>query len=397
MKRFLIVSSTIDKNKFSGSICTINIIHALQKIGEVDVLTEKDTLPNFNIQESQLILAPWSVLRNITSHPFIRKVFLKLNINVIALLRSRAFLNTFKSLNLNSYDYIIALGAGFNFSPHLALGAVKTTAKKWCYMHDPYPSKVVLNFKQGDQISHYEKAEINRLKKALDQMDMIWFPSQALAKRMRTFYHFPAQKAFTFPHPIPYGEEIDQDKLDTLLQSFNLKQNQFFLHTGTLSKKRKVFHLVEGFKRAKQLGKVNEEIKLVFLGRVQYDINHLISDDVIFINDRWPYMDARLLSAAAKSLLIIEHLAAESYYLPGKVPEYIAMKKPIMHFGPKKSETNSIVKNIDGFSAPLNDIESIMHVFSLGGQDLTKQHHVMQHFDINKLYQKFKESAPLLS
>ena len=72
--------------------------------------------------------------------------------------------------------------------------------------------------------------------------------------------------------------------------------------------------------------------------------------------------------------------------MPGKVPECIAHKKPVMHFGPTNSETCRVVGqyiSTDLFSAKLDDPLSIKKVLKNGGINLSNNQSLVNYFKIN--------------
>ncbi|RAR69296.1 glycosyltransferase [Flavobacterium aciduliphilum] len=390
MKKILIVSTEIVKDKYSCSLITAKVVEELSRKHHVDVVTEWMAVFNFehNIQNIWVTQKPF--LYDVCRSRGGKRIFATLKFRYDKIIRTLAFRKLIKKINFNSYDYVIAFGGGDFFIAHRVLSEFSMKAKLWGYIHDPYPSQVY-PYPYYSEETKKTKAELELYQKVFEQYDTLWFPSTLLAHHMQKFYHYSDAKVFVFPHLLP---NIDVKKIPVeteKLNEYGVVCNHFFIHAGTILPPRKIDTLIQAFSKLKEDKKIAQELKLLFVGNINYDYQHLLGiKDVILIDRRVPYNEINMLCKAAKALLIIEHDGNFSPFLPGKFPEYLAFKKPIMHFGPKHSEINFICgEEHNSFSAPLTDFEAISKVLLHGGEPLSENEKIMSHFNIERLIASF--------
>lgn len=384
--KILIVSSEIIVNKYSASIRVSKIIKELSKISSVEILTEPMSVWDFNHKADEIFVTDYKIPKTIKKS-LKAKVYSKyFKISIPHLKRYKAFVSKLKQIDLNQYDVIIAFGGGGFFEPLEALSQIKTKALTIGFIHDPYPSDVFPEPYQTEFNKNTLKIR-NKLKDVFLKLDKLAFPSKLLGEWMDKYYEFGYDKILELPHLLP-TIHIDDDakkKAEQFLNLHELKPEKFYFHAGTLLKHRPVKDIITQFKKLKSDGYFDHDFKLLFIGRVNYDIQK--SDkDVIVIKERQPLDLINAISTHAKALIIIEHIADISPFLPGKVPEYIAHEKPIMHFGPQHSETCRIVKPfvvMSNFSAALNQPKEIFSVLKNGGVNLSENKSIVKHFKID--------------
>jgi hypothetical protein len=392
MKRILIVSTEILKDRYSCSMITAKVIEELSKVYTVDVISEWSTIFNFNHTINKIELTSKPFLYDFFRSKVIKRTLSILGIDYDKRVRANAFRKLLNELELNQYNHIIAFGAGDYFIAHEVLSEFSTTAKLWAYIHDPYPSQVYpYPYKATESANN--RAELNLFKQVFSKYDKLWFPSALLYQHMAGFYNFRNSQIFIFPHLIPVfdSDNFKADEEDFILAKYGLTKGLFFIHAGTLLSNRKIDLIVKGFSELKNEKVMPWGFKLIFIGNINYEHAHLKDiENVILVNKRVPYREVNVLCNAAKALIIIEHDGEFSPFLPGKFPEYLALKKPILHFGPKKSEVNQICGYDKKFlSAPLNDLEAIRKILSNGGEVLHDNVKIMEHFNLGRLKKAF--------
>ncbi|MGB2087867.1 MAG: hypothetical protein ACPHVL_04445 [Psychroflexus salarius] len=392
--RILITSSEIIKNKYSASLTVYKFIEALPSNINYDILTEPMSVWDFKHQANKVFITDYKTPSS-QKKTLKAKVYSKyFKISLSQLKRYKAFVSKLKQINLDQYDVIIAFGGGGFFEPLEALSQCKTNALTVGFVHDPYPGDV---FPEPYQTKTNKNTLIIRekLKRVFLKLDKLAFPSKLLGEWMNKYYEFGDDKILELPHLLP-TIQIDDDakkRAEQFLNSHNLKPEKFYFHAGTLLKHRPVKDIINQFKKLKSNGHFEQNFKLLFIGGVNYDIQSS-DDDVIIINKRQPLDLINAISKQARALMIIEHIADISPFLPGKVPEYIAHKKPIMHFGPQNSETCRVVKpyiEISEFSAALDNPKHIYSVLQLGGVELHQNVLIMNHFKIDTFIKKIED------
>jgi Glycosyltransferase Family 4 len=392
MKKILIVSTEIVKDKYSCSLITAKVVSELSKAHHVDVVTEWMAVFNFDHNINQIWETKKPFLYDLCRSRGGKRIFATLKFRYDKVIRTLAFRKLIKKIDLDQYDYVLAFGGGDFFIAHRVVSEFPTTAKLWGYMHDPYPSQV-FPYPYLEEENPKNKAELELYRQVFSQYDKLWFPSTLLAKHMQKFYHYDDSKIFIFPHLLPVipPSTLADREIEKKLEGYGVVKGEYFIHAGTILPQRKIDNIIASFSELKNKNAIPSEMKLLFVGNVNYVHDHLLGiDDVIIYNKRVSYDEINVLCNAAKSLIIIEHDGDFSPFLPGKFPEYLAFKKPIMHFGPKDSEINFICgPDYDSFSAPLHDLEAIHKVLATGGAQLSNDPNIMEHFNINRLLTVF--------
>lgn len=382
----LVLAATINSDLYSASLTTINVIKELRIHYNIDILTPSNTVNNFNHPHANLFYFKTHSWLNKGTLGNIQK---KLGIKLIK--AKRGFRDALKKIDLDKYDHVVAFGAGGNYHPHRALGNVKIRGKKWGYFHDPYPKSFFPPPYNKLERNTDEEKLASEMQVIFNQLDYLWFPSVKLYEWMASQYRIDEAKFKYYPHPLP-KKKISNSTVDVNFKKYGVEENKFFLHTGTLLKNREVKDIIRGFEKAKYSGGLDMNQKLLFVGGVNYEVDHLKSDDVLFIKERIPYDEVVNLSKSATALMIIEHKSELSPFLPAKVPEYLAAEKKVMHFGPKNSECNRLFGNdiSTKISAEIDDVDQISEVFINGGVKLYEIPHIKNQFSSIELLKLFQ-------
>jgi hypothetical protein len=388
--KVLIVTSEIKKNKYSACIRAYKIIESIPYEIEYDILTEPMTVWDF---EHRASLTYTSNFNNSTNKitKFKSSIYVKVfrtTLNHIN--RTEALYKKLKKINLNKYNIIISLSGGGFFGPQEAVSKIKTKAVKIGLIHDPFPIDVFPEPYKAKANRYTVKAK-KSLKKTIDNLDLLAFPSKLLAEWMDEHYNFGISKSIILPHLLPKIKIDDnsRDAADRFLDSHGIKPFHFFLHAGTLLKHRPIHSIIKVYNQLYNEGFFDKGFKLVFIGSIKYEVQDF-GDHVVIINKRLPLNLINAISQKAKALMIIEHIGAISPFLPGKLPECIAHKKPIMHFGPKKSEICRIAKfetELIGFNAELNNPEDVYNLLKIGGKDLSSYFSIVNHFNLENFFE----------
>lgn len=387
--KILVVSSEIIKNKYSASLTVYKFFEALPSNINYDILTEPMSVWDFKHNANEVFITDYKIPKT-KKKSLKAKVYSKyFKISIPHLKRYKGLVSKLKQIDLNQYDVIIAFGGGGFFEPLEALSQSKTKALSIGFIHDPYPSDVFPEPYKSDSTKHSMRIRKN-LKVVFSKLDKLAFPSKLLGEWMNKYYEFGQNKILLLPHLLPKIHIDDDAKkdADNFLNTHNLKPEKFYFHAGTLLKHRPVKDIINQFKKLKKDGSLDKYFKLLFIGSVNYDIQSK-DEDIIIIKERQPLNLINAISKKAKALMIIEHVAEISPFLPGKFPEYIALNKPIMHFGPFNSEVCRISKTVidlSKFSAKLNKPHEIRNLLKIGGQVLSDYKQILEYFDINNFF-----------
>jgi len=392
--KVLIVASEIIKNKYSASIRAYKIIESIPYEIEYDILTEPMTVWDFKHRASLTFTSNFNYTNNKVTNfksEFYFKVF-RTKLNHIK--RTKALYEKLKKINLKKYNVIISLSGGGFFGPQDAVSKIKTRAIKIGLIHDPFPNDVFPEPYKTKTNRYTIKAK-KSLKKTIDNLDLIAFPSKLLAEWMNKHYIFGPSKSVILPHLLP---EIDinnnsKNEAEKFLHNHQIKAHNFFLHAGTLLKHRPIDSIIKVYNELYNEGFFDKGFKIVFIGSIKYEVQDF-GDHVVIINKRIPLDLINAISQKAKALMIIEHIGKISPFLPGKLPEYIAHKRPIMHFGPKHSEVCRIAKaviDLKYFSAELDQTQDINRVLKTGGKNLSDYQEIINYFKIDNFFDIIKK------
>ena len=390
--KILIVSSEIIKNKYSASIRVYKFLESIPLNIDYDILTEPMTVFDFEHRAVNIFMTDYRYSGPKKNKTVGDKIFYKVfNKDYTLNKRSDAFLKGLKKIQLNDYDTIISFSGGGFFGPQLAMSKITTTATRVAYIHDPYPNDIYPEPYKTETTRFTIQAKKD-FQQIIDGNDKYAFPSKLLSIWMQKYYEFSASNAVILPHLIPNISTSVKAKseADEILKKYNLITGKFYLHAGTLFKHRPIHDIIKEFEKLKHKGKFNSDFKLVFIGTIKYELETQ-NEDIVIINERQELDTINSISNHAKSLMIIEHHGKFSPFLPGKLPECIAHKKPIMHFGPTNSEVCRVAKlgtSIMNFSAELNDTEQISHLLLSGGEDLSEYPEIIEHFNIERFFKQ---------
>ena len=370
----LLVSSEIDRNRYSCSLTTYKFIEQASKYYKIDVLTEPMSRFDFDDFINEINITNYKGHKGILVYKVLNKIHkFVFKTNIYRKFRLRAFNNSLNKIDLRKYDYIFAFGGGDFFEPLEALSRVTNVeVPRIGYVHDPFP----FHFFPKPYKEPPTKRSINherRLKKAFDDLDKLAFPSQLLSEWMGDCYNIKLEKRIVIPHGLPLSQIEDNEyttDVNSFIEKHQLKEG-FYFHAGTLLYHRRIEHLIKAFQKFKESNK-SKNIKLLHIGNIQYNYQNT-NKDVIIVNERLDLGFINNISKRSLGLIIIEHIGEISPFLPGKFPEYLSFKKPILHFGPKNSEIVRIVQkyypniNLEIFTSELNDVNGILKVMISGG------------------------------
>ncbi|PIV93793.1 MAG: UDP-glycosyltransferase [Flavobacteriaceae bacterium CG_4_10_14_3_um_filter_33_47] len=376
-KQILIVADSIDVNDSSGSKANIALIKNLSAIGyQVTVLhyTQK------NIQ------IPW-----VTCIPIIEKKYTPLyflsrtqrviqryfKINLAKYLEaifgfSFTFFNdvnsikgALKKLDISKFDLILTLSKGASFRPHYAVNKLPILHKKWmAYIHDPYPMSCYPKPYQWNEPGHKQKRLF--FKKVSKNAKYSAFPSVLLQEWMGNYFPNFIKTGIIIPH-----QNFEEELISLEVPSYFDSEKFNVLHAGNLMKQRHPEGLIRGFKLFLEKNpEAKNDSKLMLLGNAFYheDLIKAFAIDLpqLYIKlANMPFNEVHWLQKQVSVNIILEANSEISPFLPGKFPHCIMANKPILHLGPKNSETKRLLGEDYQYWCEIHDVLAISEILQI--------------------------------
>ncbi len=193
-----------------------------------------------------------------------------------------------------------------------------------------YHSLLKLNEKSKEKHKHLERAVLN-------QADQIIVTSYKTAKEFNSKTKQPIE---VITNGYDEAEDLDVD----LSEAFSL------VHVGSLLSERNPTNL---WKALKELLLKNEHLRqfleLHFVGKVSKVVLKSIEEyglkDYVYLDGYLPHQDAVKAQKSAQLLLLIEaNNPLKQGIIPGKLFEYLMVKRPILAIGPEDWDVQQIIK-----------------------------------------------------
>ena len=383
VRKVLLLAAALNPDATSEGICSLKFLHTLRNVGYDVVCLTSDYLHNLSHHEG-IQISPITVTNTKFSvWNFISRIEKQLECSLPYLVRKiRAAWRYASGYDANWWgaidawrrsicceverwkpDIIIVRGAGGNFQPHMAMLKYRTAVPWIANYHDPYPlSLYPVPYRHRVPIVSFWQERMHR--RIIAAADALTFPSQRLLEWvLRGDLEQYRYKAFVIPH---IANPLPRLQLDASCLPVRFSPRDFVLiHTGTLLGPRDPKALLHGFNIFLQQDEERrQKARIIFVGNVNR--RHLESglfdnttDNVILLNRRVSYSEAIGLAQAATALILIE-AGEESPFFPGKLADYLWLRKPILALSPKKSTTADLL----GHSYPLlvapNDVTGVV-------------------------------------
>jgi hypothetical protein len=242
-------------------------------------------------------------------------------------------------------DIVIIRGAGSDFSGSIAASRMKCSIPWIVNYHDPYPSSLypvpyrssvpIISRKQ--EKDHYH---------ILKQARAIMFPSQQLQHWvLQDKQSVHLSKSYVIPHLSKLPEERLESSIT--IPAYQLT----FMHIGTLLGPRDPSSLLEAYNTfLLQDSNRRKNTKLYFIGSINRTHSQVIEKYAKYMDDnlivcpwRVHYIESITLAHGAGVLILLEHNATHSPFLPAKVTDYLALSKPILAITSTNSATRELL------------------------------------------------------
>ncbi|APY00731.1 glycosyltransferase family protein [Lacinutrix venerupis] len=369
-KNILVIAESIDVNATSGAKANVALINALllcnysvtvlhytrkkillSQINCIKIEEEKSSLNYFLSRAQRVFQRATKInisksLENIFGHSF---TFYN---------DSKSIANATKKY-YNNHDLIITLSQGASFRPHHAMLSLPSLHSKWlAYVHDPYPFHLYPEPYNWVEAGYKQKELFFR--KVSESAKYSAFPSQLLKEWMGQFYPKFLETGLVIPHQNSKFKNLNYTPLDY----FNSKKFTL-LHAGNLMMPRSPIGLIEGFKIfLKKHPEAKKEVKLLMLGNADY-YKHTLNDynkniKELYVSDGYvSFNEVYKLQKQVSINIIIEAKSYISPFLPGKFPHCVEANKPILHLGPRRSETRRLLGENYRYFCTIDDSKKI--------------------------------------
>jgi hypothetical protein len=347
----LIISESIDVNDSSGSKGRVALIQNLNKVGfelkvyhytrkeitleGIDCVSIKEQKFTFLYLLSKLQL----LIKRLTGWNINNSLENKLGFSFSFLNDSYSIQKALQKENPTNFDWVLTLSKGASFRPHHAILKSLKWHRKWlAYVHDPYPFHCYP--KPYDWLMPGYQQKERFFKKVTVNARFILFPSGLLQEWMESFFPAIKSKGVIIPH-----QTVEISTVNRPLPVYFLKGGFTLLHAGNLMKQRPPQPLVEGFKVfLKQNTDAKTNARLLLIGPASYHKPYLDGAKnkipQLYVSEGYVnYEEVLTLQEQTTVNVIIEADAEVSPFLPGKFPHCVQANRPILHLGPKRSET----------------------------------------------------------
>jgi hypothetical protein len=357
MKKILVVAECINKNKTSEGIGTTSFLNALaQGPFEVDCVyfqhVQHELSDTSHIDKRiNLIKIENGIIDQIVQkvRPVRRWTQKNLGVNILRARRAAKFQKALKRLiKKGNYNLLFVRTIAGSIASHTAVfNLSKQLDFKWVVnFNDPAPASL-MPYPYFDGKTDYPKQMANDeavVKEIVRSCDGITSPSVLLTQRFLDFTGVRAEdkKVYKFPHIFVAPQHIKTP-------SFLDKGKFNVVHPGSLLGPRNPEFLLKAFKTfIEQNPEKAAATKLTFFGTIHAKHKPLFDafphPEFLDVRDkRIPHEEALGVLQESSVLIILEAIADESPFMPGKLAEFIGLIKTVWALSPKKSETRRIL------------------------------------------------------
>lgn len=375
-KKILVVAESIDVEDSSGAKGRVALIQNLYKAGFEPVVyhyTRKD----INLENIRCV----SMKENRRSMLFLlsrleryMRYYLKLQLNQplekifgfsFTLLNDRdSMIAALNEVNFKP-DLVFTLSKGGSFRPHHALLQIPEWHDRWvAYMHDPYPMHLYPKPYPWNEPGYKQKEEF--IGKIAEKARFPVFPSLLLKEWMGQFFEGYRLKGEVIPHQVDNSYEpkgVLPDYFDK--KKFNL------LHAGNLLQARQPQWLVQAFENfLDRVPEARKESRLLLIGRTGHHTEYLKSmgaehPEIIVISENRSFKEVSILQENSSVNIILEAKSEISPFLPGKFAHCVKADRPILHLGPKNSETRRLLGKEYSYTAGIDEVSNISEIIEM--------------------------------
>lgn len=372
-KRIIIVVDSININDSSGSKANVALIKNLASIYEIKVFhytqknirlkkiecivikEKKDSLCYFLSRIQRIIQRHFKINLAKYLEPIFGFSFTFFNdVNSIEA--------AIRNLDLSRFDLVLTLSKGASFRPHYAVNKLPNLHCKWmAYVHDPFPMSCYPPPYNWNEPGYKQKQLF--FESLSKNAEYAAFPSMLLKDWMGIYFSNFLRTGIVIPHQNFEEESINFEKPNYFDNSkFNV------MHAGNLMKQRNPEGLIKGFELfLDNKPEAKKDSQLLLLGNAAYHMEYIsefaTSLPQLFIKlNNVPFNEVYWLQKQVSINVILEAKSKISPFLPGKFPHCISADKPILHLGPKYSETRRLLGEHYTYWAEIDDFNAISEI-----------------------------------
>jgi len=286
-----------------------------------------------------------------------------------------SILSGLKEHRQSAPDLIFTFSKGGSFRPHHALLKIPEWHSKWvAYMHDPYPMHMYPKPFPWKEPGFQQKENFIRL--ISENAAHPVFPSLLLKEWMGQFFPGFLINGEVIPHQINENSNlITTGEFPDFfsIEKFNL------LHAGNLLQARQPQGIVEAFDLfLKKFPDAQELSQLTFIGPAAHHSSYLKQKStnlpgLVMVDENRKFEEVNLLQENASVNIILEAKSDISPFLPGKFAHCVKADKPILHLGPKHSETKRLLGDNYPYWAEIDDVPTIAGILGVLFQQWKKE------------------------
>jgi hypothetical protein len=291
------------------------------------------------------------------------------------LLRDRRSLKFYREikrlLKSESFDLVFVRTEANSIASHQAvLWLSKKLDFRWvANFNDPVPRSMMPHpyFKKGTPLSLQDRKDEILVKKILLQCHGLTSPSLILSQWFLEYYKVQEKLAphiFKFPHvfvekPLTMGTDIlDTDKMN-------------FVHAGSLLEQRDPAFLLMAFENfLNSHADAREHMHITFFGSIHEKHKPVLdafrfTESLTIVNKRISHAEALRTIADSDVMILLEAISDESPFMPGKLAEFIGLRKCIWSLSPKRSETRRILGGDYPFQCEADQVDQMEAIIAM--------------------------------
>lgn len=369
--KILVVVESLDVDGTSGAKANVGLIKNLKKTGfkiEVIHYTRKEVfiqgISTTAIKEKRrslffMLSRLEAFLRIRLKLPFNQEFEKQIGFSFTLLNDRNSIFSFLKRINPKEFDLLLTLSQGGSFRPHHAVLKLTGWHAKWmAYIHDPYPMHHFPPPYTWTEPGSMKKEAFVR--EVSEKAAFSAFPSKLLKEWMGQFYPQFLKTGVVIPHQISELEVEFQD-----FPGWFKPDNFNIVHAGNLLWGRNPKGLIDGFRIFLQnCPDAIANAKLIFIGGKSH-YSGMLADygqDIPSLYTTEANISFKKVVSIQNSSsvnVILEAKSSISPFLPGKFPNCIAAKKPILLLGPKVSESRRLLGEAYPYWAEIDSSEKI--------------------------------------
>lgn len=376
MKKILVLAESLNINKTSEAISTVNFLNSLD-FSVFDVTCLVYEFPQFEEKGYLFVDSHVKIIiinndfldHYITKYLRLKNFFSKyFGFSLLKEYRTfkfKIFLN--KIFLKSNFDLIFSRTIATSVCSHRGLlnSKFKSNSVLLFYFNDPVPFSIMpFPYSNGSSFNpKFDRREKNIVKNILVNSDFVGSPSKLLNEYLFKIYNISNKPNFVFPHLFLYND-VNSNLIGDYLSSDKIN----ITHCGSLLAGRDPFYLIMAIKRLLDLDiTLRNKIVLNFFGPSEQYKKFFLENKFEFINvvnKRFSHDESISLMYNSDLPVLLEANSEESPFMPVKLAELIGLGRPFLALSSKNSETRRILGEDYLLQSEPNNSEKIFSILS---------------------------------